>query len=66
MQDRTLTLQGTREEASFHMFFQKLTALARKLDINDPKLPRKRKVLSHYREGEAPAEFTFTVEQDYR
>ena len=48
------------------MFFQKLTVLARKLEINDPKLPRKRKVSSHYREGEVPEEFVFTVEQDYR
>ena len=31
-----------------------------------PKLPKKRKVLSHYVEGEAPAEYIFKVEQYHR
>ena len=35
-----------RGEASFHMVFEK----------DDCKLPRKRKVSSHYEEGEAPVE----------
>ena len=35
------TLQGMREEASFHMFFEKVTASIRKFEVNDPKLPRK-------------------------
>ena len=45
-----------REESSFCAFFS-----ARKVEIDDPKLPRKRKVLSHYEEGEAPVEFVSTV-----
>ena len=30
------------------------------------KKPKKRKVLSHYEEGEAPVEFVSTVEEHYR
>ena len=45
-----------REEASFHMFLEK----------DDPKLPRKIKVLSNYEEGEAPVEFSSKTEEYYR
>ena len=38
----------------------------KQLEINDPKLPTKRKVLSHYEEGKAPVEFVSTVEEHYR
>ena len=55
-----------REEASFHMFFEKVRASAEKLEVDDPKLPRKRKVPSRYEDGEAPAEFESTVEEHYR
>ena len=55
-----------REEASFRMFFEKVRASKRKLEINDPKLSKKRKSLSHYEEGEAPVEFASTVEEHYR
>ena len=54
-----------REEASFRMFVKKLVS-KRKLEINDPKLPWKRKSSSHYEEGEAPVEFVSTVEEHYR
>ena len=59
-------LKGMREEASFHMFFEKVRASAQKLEVNDPKLPRKRKGPSRYENGEAPAEFVPTVEEHYR
>ena len=59
-------LKGMREEASFHMFFEKVRASAQKLEVNDPKLPRKRKGPSRYEDGEAPAEFVPTVEEHYR
>ena len=55
-----------REEASFHMFFEKVSASAQKLKTNNPKLPRKRKVPSRYEDGEAPTEFVSTVEEHYR
>ena len=55
-----------REEASFHMFFENVRASAQKLETNNPKLPRKRKVPSRYEDGEAPTEFVSTVEEHYR
>ena len=39
------------KKASSHLFFEK----ARKLETDDPKLFGKRKVSSHYDEGETPA-----------
>ena len=53
-----------REEASFRMFFEKFRASKRKLEIDDPKPPKKIKVLSYY-EKEAPVEFVSTVEEHY-
>ena len=55
-----------REEASFHMFFENVRASAQKLETNNPKLPRKRKVPSRYEDGEAPTEFVSTDEEHYR
>ena len=48
------------------MFFEKVRASKRKLEINDLKLPKERKSSSHYEEGEAPVEFVSTVEEHYR
>ena len=55
-----------REEASFLMIFEKVRASKWKLEIDDPKLPKKRKVSSHYEEGEAPVEIVSTAEEHYR
>ena len=54
-----------REKASFRMFFEEFRASKRKLEIDDPKATKKRKVSSHYEEGEAPVEFVSTVEEHY-
>ena len=37
-----------KEEASFNMFFENVTASAQKLEVNDTKLHMKKKVPSHY------------------
>ena len=55
-----------RKEASFRTFFEKVRELAQKLEINGPKLPRKRKTSSHYEEGEVSIQFVSTVEERYR
>ena len=55
-----------REEDSFHMFFEKFRASAQKIEVNDPKLHRKRNVSSRYEDGKARAEFISTVEEHYR
>ena len=51
-----------REEASFRRFFEKFRVSKRKLEIDDPKPPKKGKVLSHYEKGDAPVEFASTVD----
>ena len=54
-----------REEASFRMFFKKVRASKQKLEIDDQKPLKKRKVSSHYEEGEGPVEFVSIVEEHY-
>ena len=54
-----------REEASFRMFYKKVGASKRKLEIDDSKPPKKRKVLSYCQEGEALIEFVSTVEEHH-
>ena len=56
------SLQVMREEANFFMFFEKFRASKRKLEIDDPKPPKKRKVSSHSEEEETPVEFVSTVD----
>ena len=60
------SLQGMREEASFCMFFEKFRALKRKLEMDDPKPPKKGNVLSHYKNpfesSERSSEFVSTFE----
>ena len=55
-----------REKAGFHMFFEKSGASAPKLEFDNPKLPRKRNVSSHYEEGESLVELGSTVEEYHR
>ena len=55
------SLQVMREEANFFMFFEKFRASKRKLEIDDPKPPKKRKVSSHYEKGEAHVGFLSTL-----
>ena len=55
-----------REKASFHMFFEKVKASKRKLEIDDLELPSESKLSSHYEDGKAPVEFISTVEEQYR
>ena len=45
------------------MFFEKVRASKRKLEIDNSKLPKK---MSHYEEGETPVKFVSTVEEYYR
>ena len=47
------------------MFFEKFRASKQKLEIDDPKPPTKRKVLSHYENRQVPVEFVSTVEEHY-
>ena len=56
-----------REEISFRVFFEKVRATTRKLEIDNAKLPRQRIIsCENYKEGEASVEFASTVEERYR
>ena len=46
-------------------FFEKVRASKWKLEVDDPKPPKERKISSHYEEGEAPVELVSTVEEHY-
>ena len=48
------TLQGMGDEVCFHVF-----------EKEDPKLPRKTKLSSHYEEEKAPVEFISKVKEHY-
>ena len=54
-----------REEASSCTVFEKFRVSNRKLEIDGPKPPKKRKVLSPREKAEAPVEFVSTVEGHY-
>ena len=54
-----------KEEASFRMSFEKFRASKGKLEIDDPKPPKMRNVLTRYEKREAPVEFASTVEEHY-
>ena len=50
-------IQSTRSDAKYNLFWEKVTKMANDLDVDEPKLPRKRKVPRRYDTGEAEAEF---------
>ena len=54
-----------REEASFRMFWKKFRESKQKLEIDDQKLPKKRKVSSHFEEAEAPVKFASIAAEHY-
>ena len=60
------SLQDMREKTSFLIFFEKFRAPKRKLEIDDPKPPKKGRGLSDFEEAGAPVEFVSTVEDHYR
>ena len=60
------TLHGIRDEQSFDLFWEKVSTMASDVDVNDPVLPRKRKVPKRFEQGNAPAEFHSTPKSHYR
>ena len=60
------TLQTMRDEQHFNLFWEKVKRMADDKDVNDPVLPRKRKVPQHFETGNAPAEFPSTAKDHYR
>ena len=60
------TLLGIRSEQCFDLFWEKVNRMAADVDVNDPVLPRKRKVPQRFEEGSAAPEFHSTPKNLYR
>lgn len=60
------TLFNTRSEQNFDLFWDKVTKLAVNLDVEEPMLPRKRKMPQRFEEGSAPPEFHSSPKDAYR
>ena len=48
------------------LFWELVMKMSADLDLNEPRLPRRRKVPARYEEGSAPPEFPSTVKEFYR
>ena len=59
------TLKSFRNDASFDLFWQKITASAEDLNVDKLALPRCQKAPHHFDDGSAPT-FHTTVEEHYR
>ena len=60
------TLASLRNDAHYNLFWQKVIAMAKENNVEDPKLPRNRKRPVRYEEGNAVAEFHSTPKDYYR
>ena len=61
-----MTVKTLRTDNNFALFWSKVTKKANKLNIDEPALPRKRKITVGYESGNATPEFQSSVEEYYR
>eukprot|EP00731_Ephydatia_muelleri_P018315 Em0011g355a len=59
-------LRGLQNENDFELFWQKIEKMRVQFDIDEPLLPRKRKVSQRFETGIAPAEFATSTKDEYR
>lgn len=60
------TLLSMRSEECFDLFWKKVNQMTSNVDVNDPVLPRKKRVPMRYEEGSAAPEYHSTPETLYR
>ena len=60
------TLKSVRTAEKFTLFWTKVTELASKLGVDEPKLPRKRKAPQRFEGGAGESHFPITVEDKFR
>ena len=60
------TLADLRTETNFDLFWQKVVDRRGQMDVDEPQLPRRRKVPRRFEQGSAPAEFAATPKDFYR
>jgi len=51
------TLQSIRDDESFHLFWEKVSLLAKSLEVDEPQLPCHWKQPSQYEEGTSTGDF---------
>ena len=51
------TLTSLHSDASFELFWESVNAKSQLLEVNEPRLPRKRKQPQRFETGNVPAEF---------
>ena len=59
------TLKAMRNDDGFNCFWQRVTTMAKNLDIPDPELPRRHKIPRQHDDGYA-SDFPLTVKDHYR
>ena len=59
------TLQSLRSDSNFDLFWRKAEITRQKLDVNDPVLPRKRKLPKRFEDVNAEPEFSSDCEQHF-
>ena len=60
------TLEQIRTDDSFALFWKKLACMKESLDVDDPQLPRKRKVPARLAQGTGPAYHPESPEKEFR
>lgn len=60
------TLQSLRSDSNFDLFWRKAEITRQKLDVNEPELPRKRKLPKRFEDGNAEPEFSSDCKQHFR
>ena len=66
MQTTKLTFQSIRSDQCFDLFWNYLETRRLSIDVPDPTLPRRRKVLRRFETGEAAPEYLTNVKDHYR
>ena len=59
------TLQSLRADSNFDLFWTKAETARQKLDVNEPELPRKRKLPRRFEDGNAEPEFSSDCKQHF-
>ena len=62
------TLQSIRNGQQFDLFWEKVKrmAMAKESDVDDPVLPRRKKVPQHFETGSGAAEFPATAKDHFK
>jgi len=60
------TLEGLRTDENFELFWQKVGRAIERLEVEEPQLPRRRKVPRRFEQGSAPAESAGSPKEEYR